>query len=123
MRFAGWGNAPDPGAFDRPPPDTTTRTDLVLNYSHRVGLGKRGELFARGTLLNAFNQQGIGNAGALNQSVHTPNNNAQLRPFNPFVDVPVRGTNWDFGKDFGKPLSRFAYQLPRTYGSSVGFRF
>ncbi len=103
--------------------DTTTRTDLVLNYSHRAGLGKRAELFARWTLLNAFNQQGIENASALNQSVLTPNNSAQLRRFNPFVEAPVRGTNWDFGRDFGKPLSRFAYQLPRTYGFSVGFRF
>ena len=103
--------------------DTTTRTDFVLNYSHRVGLGKRAELFVRGTLLNAFNQQGIDNASALDQSVLTANNDPQLLRFNPLVDAPVRGTNWAFGKAFGKPLSRLAYQLPRTFGASVGFRF
>jgi len=103
--------------------DTTTRTDFVLNYSHKLGLGKKTELFARGTLLNSFNQQGIENAAALNQSVVTPKHNARLKRFNPSTDTPVRGINWDLGTTFGKPLNRTAYQLPRTYGFSVGIRF
>ncbi len=46
-----------------------------------------------------------------------------LVPFNPFTETPVRGTHWELGEDFGKPTSKDAYTLPRTFRFSVGLRF
>jgi outer membrane receptor protein involved in Fe transport len=103
--------------------DTTIHTDVALTYSHKVGVTKKAELFVRGTVGNLFNQHGIANAGALDQSVLTGNNSSQLQPFNPFAAAPIRGVNWEYGPNFGHPLTRLAYQMPRTYGFSVGVRF
>ena len=53
----------------------------------------------------------------------TLGNNATLQPFNPFLDTPVEGVHWKKADAFGQPLSRFAYQTPRTYQFSVGVKF
>jgi hypothetical protein len=103
--------------------DSTSRTDLALNYSHGLGLGKRGEVFFRGTVLNLFNQMGIEDINNLNTTVLTRNNNSTLQAFNPFSTAPVEGTHWRKGDTFGQPTSRFAYQTPRTLGFSIGVRF
>jgi hypothetical protein len=98
----------------------TTHTDLAVLYTHTLN---RLDLFVRGTVVNAFNQSGISNAGALDQSILTANNSSRLRPFDPFTTVPLRGVNWEYGPNFGKPLTRLAYQTPRTLGVSFGCRF
>jgi hypothetical protein len=103
--------------------DVTTRTDAALNVVRRLGGAGTRELFFRATIGNVFNEQGIVNAAAVNQSVLTSNNNAQLQPFNPFLTAPVRGVNWDLGSHFGRPLTRLAYQTPRTFAFSAGVRF
>jgi hypothetical protein len=99
---------------------TTSHTDLSVVYAHKVN---KLELFIRGTVVNVFNQAGISNAGAIDQSILTANNTSTLQAFNPFTSVPVRGVNWNYGPNFGKPLTRLAYQTPRTTGFSVGLRF
>lgn len=99
---------------------TTSHTDLSLIYTHTVN---KVELFVRGTVVNVFNQAGISNGGAVDQSILTANNTSTLQRFDPFATVPQRGTNWDYGPNFGKPLTRLAYQTPRTAGISIGFRF
>jgi hypothetical protein len=99
---------------------TSSHTDVALVYAHHVN---KVELFVRGTVVNAFNQAGISNGGAVDQSILTASNASRLQPFNPFTTVPVRGVNWDYGPNFGKPLTRLAYQTPRTAGVSLGFRF
>jgi hypothetical protein len=117
----------------------TVRTDLALNYSHRIGLGKKTEIFVRGIVLNVFNRlkltnltagggplgsdAGCGTGGCMNTAILTRNTTATLQPFNPFTTQPVQGVNWNFGPSFGQPTSRFAYGTPRTYQFSVGFRF
>jgi hypothetical protein len=35
----------------------------------------------------------------------------------------VRGTNWDYGPDFGKAIGADAHTLPRTFRFSIGVRF
>ena len=50
-------------------------------------------------------------------------NDSTLAAFNPFTTAPVEGTNWKKGAAYGTPLSRWAYELPRTYDFSVGVRF
>jgi outer membrane receptor for ferrienterochelin and colicin len=103
--------------------DKVTRTDLALNYSHGLGMGKKAVLFFRGTVLNVFNEQAIDDINNLNTTVLTRNNNTALAAFNPFTTQPVEGTHWRKGDTFGKPTSRFAYQTPRTLSFSVGMRF
>lgn len=98
----------------------TSHTDLTVLYTHKVD---RLELFLRATFVNVFNQAGISNGAAVDQSILTANNTPALQRFNPFTTSPVRGANWDFGPNFGKPLTRLAYQTPRTAGVSLGFRF
>jgi outer membrane receptor for ferrienterochelin and colicin len=99
---------------------SASRTDLAVVYAHRVN---KAELFVRATVVNIFNQAGISNGGAVDQSILTANNTSSLQRFNPFTSAPVRGVNWDYGPNFGKPLTRLAYQTPRTAGFSLGFRF
>jgi hypothetical protein len=110
-------------ARDRFRTDTATHTDLALSYSHRFGVLKKSEAFFRGTVINLFNQQAISYGGALDQSVVTANNSSRLQPFNPFTTTPIQGVNWNYGPNFGHPLTRLAYQTPRTFGLSFGLRF
>jgi hypothetical protein len=100
------------------------RTDLSMNYQRRFG-GVRGlELFAQFHILNLFNKFQAFNIanGEVDASVLTAVNGDFL-PFNPFTETPVRGTHWDYGPNFGKPVTAGAYTLPRTFRFSVGFRF
>ncbi len=114
------------------------RTDLGLNYSHRVGLGaRRIELFAQAHVLNLFNQFqlcGCGgtvfqNGGAttqtrIDQTVRTAVTSATaFQAFNPFTSDPVQGVNWEYGPNFGKALNRLAYTTPRQARISFGVRF
>ena len=103
--------------------DMATHTDIAIVYGHKLGFAGKTELFVRATFVNVFNQSGISNAGAVDQSVLTASNSSQLKPFNPFTTTPVQGVNWDYGPNFGRPLTRLAYQTPRTTGISLGFRF
>jgi len=63
-------------------------------------------------------------ASRIDQTVRTPVTNPTVyQAFNPFTTAPVRGVNWDYGPNFGKPLNRFAYTTPRTLRISLGVRF
>jgi hypothetical protein len=120
--------------------EATYRTDLAVNYSHKVGAGSsRPELFFHAEVLNVFNQfqlcgcgesvfnnGGITNLATIGQALRTPVNTAAMQAFNPFTTAPVQGTNWDYNitsTGFGKPLSALAYTSPRTFRFSVGVRF
>jgi outer membrane receptor for ferrienterochelin and colicin len=103
--------------------ERVTRTDLALNYSHGVGMGKKAQVFFRGTVLNLFNETAVEDINNLNTTVLTRNNNTALPAFNPFTAQPVEGTHWRKGDTFGQPTSRFAFQTPRTLSFSIGMRF
>jgi hypothetical protein len=55
--------------------------------------------------------------------VLTASNSSRLQTFNPLIGAPVRGRDWEYGPAFGHPLTRLAYQSPRSYGCSMGLRF
>jgi outer membrane receptor for ferrienterochelin and colicin len=140
----GYANPPAPPAIqyyftarDAFHMDPLWRTDLALNYAHKLGL-KKAELFFRGTMVNAFNRHGLtnfwggvnseldlgcGTGGCISTTVLTNANNNTIARFNPFTETPVEGVNWRKAPTFGQPTSRFAYQTPRTYQFAVGFRF
>jgi hypothetical protein len=98
------------------------RTDLSVNYSHKLG-PRNSELFAQIQLLNAFNQFQIFNLAAINTVVKTNVTDATLAAFNPFTQAPVEGVNWAKGSSFGQPVSGNAYTLPRTFQFAIGVRF
>lgn len=87
--------------------------------------------FVEVDLLNLFDQQGVEDPDFIDRAVTTRRQSACLQTgsstrclaFNPFTDTPVKGVNYQFGANFGKPTSQNAYQLPRTYRFSVGLKF
>jgi carboxypeptidase family protein/TonB-dependent receptor-like protein len=111
------------------------RTDLAINYTHR--LRGRMEIFGQIQTLNIFNHYQLCGCGAstvfqsggsvtaarLDQAVRTPVTSAAVQAFNPFTTTPQRGVNWDYGPAFGTATSRFAYTTPRTMRFSFGVRF
>jgi hypothetical protein len=117
---------------------TLHETDLAFNYSKRVGV-KNAEVFLRAMVVNVFNRQevtnwaggaypgsgqaGCGTSGCINAGVQTNNSVTTLAAFNPFTETPVEGVHWRKSATFGQPVSRFAYQTPRTLNFSVGVRF
>ncbi len=96
--------------------------DLSLSWRRRIGV-RDAELFARAVLLNAFNNDAIVQATLVDQTIQTNNNLSSLARFNPFTETPVEGVHWQQGPTFGDATSRNAYQTPRTFTCSVGFRF
>jgi Carboxypeptidase regulatory-like domain len=102
------------------------RTDLAINYSHKLPSASRAELFAQFQLLNLFNQFQLFNirTDAINTTVLTAFDDPdRFQPFNPFTATPVKGVNWDFGEKFGQATGAAAYTLPRTFLFAAGFRF
>jgi hypothetical protein len=60
----------------------------------------------------------------IDMTVRTAVSNPTLySTFNPFTTTPVKGVNWDYGPNFGKPTSRLAYTSPRELRLSFGVRF
>jgi outer membrane receptor for ferrienterochelin and colicin len=101
--------------------DTVYSTDLSVNYTlpFKV-LGPRAEFFLRFVMDNMFNQSAIDGP---NGTVLTNATDATLQAFNPFTTTPVENVNYRLGPDFGKALSASAYQTPRSFYFSSGFRF
>lgn len=118
--------------------DGQKRTDLAVNYNHNVNVGaRRVGLFIQGQVVNLFNQFQLCGCGAtvfnnggaaqsrfIDQTVRTNvTTAATYQPFNPFTTTPVQGVHWDYGPNFGKALSRFAYTSPRMARITFGVRF
>jgi Carboxypeptidase regulatory-like domain/TonB dependent receptor len=108
--------------------EASYRTDVSVNYSHR--LRGTSEAFFHGEVLNVFNQFqlcGCGdtvfnNGGVTNMT--TIGQSVILRaPFNPYTTQPVEGVNWDKHANFGQPVNTFAFTTPRLYRFSIGIRF
>lgn len=102
----------------------STRTDLAVTYEYRFGGPRRISLFAKGEVMNVFDQAELVNAFLLDQSVLTASNApTRFQRFNPFTETPVQGVHWDVGPQFGRAASRFAYQPPRAVRFAAGVRF
>jgi len=131
----GYENPPATKVYYFEPRDTYRmeslhRMDLALNWAHRIGI-KKAEVFFRGRVLNVFDRDSLtnftdvlcGTGGCINTTINTNNNVSSLARFNPFTETPVQGVNWTKGSTFGQATNRGAYQTPRTYDFSLGFRF
>jgi len=104
--------------------ETSTRTDFAATYDYRFGGPHRVAMFVKAEVLNLFDQSALVNPFFVDQSVLTASNSpTRFQRFNPFTETPVQGTHWDVGPNFGKALSRFAYQAPRQLRVAVGVRF
>jgi outer membrane receptor protein involved in Fe transport len=104
--------------------DAATRTDLAVTYDYRFGGARRVALFVKAEVMNLFDQSAVVNSYLVDQTILTASNApTRFQRFNPFTETPVQGTHWDFGPNFGNPVSRFAYQLPRQARVAVGVRF
>ena len=101
--------------------DDISSTSLAVRYAHQVFRGI--ELFAQGDLLNIFNNDGIADPTRLGTTITTAATSTTLQPFNPFTETPIEGVHYQRAANFGQPLNNLAYQTPRTYRVSVGFRF
>ena len=102
------------------------RTDLSLNFQRALSSRHSTQVFAQLQLLNVFNQFQVFNAasGNINATVLTAVDDPdRFATFNPFAETPVQGTHWDYGDQFGKPVGKDAYTLPRTFRMSFGLRF
>ena len=118
--------------------DAATATDLALNYTLPI---RKFELFAQGQVLNIFNEDAVNDIylSRMDFTVRTRRANGAasgLVAFNPYTDVPKEcpqnataaectalGANFQLGPNFGKAISKDAYQQPRTYRFAVGIRF
>jgi carboxypeptidase family protein len=118
------------GRGDLKHPDTT-RTDLALNYSIRVG---KTEIFFQPEIINLFNEQ---NVESYNEEIFTSLDAGKgLKAFNPFTERPIEcpqsadaatctsmGAHWQKGPSFGQPTAEGNYQQSRTVRFSIGARF
>jgi hypothetical protein len=114
------------------------RTDLAVSYHYTLRNARGLQLFGQLQVLNAFNHYQLCGCGAatvfadggavmasrIDQTVRTSVTNPNTyQTFNPFTTTPLRGVNWDYGPNFGKPVNRFAYTTPRTIRITFGVRF
>ena len=110
--------------------DTTTRTDLAINYKIRLARGI--DFFVQPAILNLFNESAVQSfntevltaldcTGTSTQNAACPA--AGLKAFNPFTEKPVEGVNYIRGAGFGKPETESDFQLPRTFRVSLGLKF
>jgi hypothetical protein len=116
--------------------DASYRTDLALNYAHKIAAGGRSpEVFFHGDVLNVFNRfqlcgcgdtvfnnGGKSNLATINQGIFGPGVSG-MQTFNPFTQTPVEGVNWSKRPTFGTAINKFAYTTPRMFRFSVGVRF
>jgi hypothetical protein len=103
--------------------DDVSSTDLGLNYAFLWMVGdKQLEVFVQPEIENVFNEHAglLVDQSAVLDATNSPD---EFEAFNPFTETPVRGVHWDLGDDFGEVFRDSAFQQPRTYRVSVGFRF
>ncbi len=115
------------------------RTDLAVNFAHRLPGRSRLEGFAQLQIVNLFNHYQLCACGAstvfqnggsvilgrIDQTVRTAANpvGGTYASFNPFTATPQQFVNWDRGVNFGTGTSRQAFTTPRTIRLSFGVRF
>lgn len=117
--------------------DAAIRTDFGASYQYGVkAAGRQLDLFVQAQVLNLFDQlpvcgcgDSVFNSGGpvlltrIGQTVLTNVTTPTLARFNPLSATPAQDVNWKLGSNFGTPLSRLAYQSPRTFRITFGIRF
>jgi hypothetical protein len=119
----------DRGEFTTP---DITRTNLSIDYMIRFG---SFEVFVKPEVINVFDEEKIDTTDVryFNTSILTANSGAaglcpssptgRCLAFNPFTETPVEGVHWAKGPTFGQATNALAFQQPRTYLFTLGFRF
>jgi len=114
--------------------DSINSTGLGLNYAFPF---RGAEIFAEADVVNVFNAQGVEDPSAISTVIITSRTDRNLATFNPYTTKPIecpRGVatssaqckgiaNYQLSPQFGNVTRKEAYQLPRTYGFSLGARF
>lgn len=100
--------------------DTVVATDLSIGWTRTPPRMKKGQVYLRGTLTNAFNSSA---AIRVNRTVLTRNDSVAYQAFNPFTATPVAGVHYGYGQDFGKPIGPSDYQAPREFSIAFGIRY
>ena len=101
--------------------DTIVSTDLSINWIIPVTpLGPKSQFFLRFVVDNLWNQAAIDGP---NDTVQTNNTDPTLALFNPFTETPVEGVHYRLGPEYGQAISAAAWQTPRRFIISGGFRF
>jgi hypothetical protein len=96
--------------------DSIHHTDIALNYSFFWELfDTRLEAFIQPEVVNLFNEKGVVRP---NNTVH-----AKLMSFNPFLERPIEGVDFNRHELFGQATREIDYQPPRTFRLSLGIRF
>ncbi len=104
--------------------DNLTRTDIAFNYAFRWNaFGKSMEVFIQPEVINIFNEDAVHWIDDINDDVLDATVSAAYPDFNPFTTTPVEGVHWDKVAAFGRPNNEDAFQDPREFRFSVGFRF
>jgi hypothetical protein len=110
--------------------DDISSTDLGVNF--RMPFLGNYQFFVEADLLNLFNAQGIEDPDFVDKTILTRRQTTCLQTgsanrcaaFNPLAgEAPAEGVHWQKAASFGQVISADAYQLPRTYRFSLGFRF
>ncbi|HVT43595.1 MAG TPA: TonB-dependent receptor [Thermoanaerobaculia bacterium] len=113
--------------------DEFNSTDLAVTYTLPIS---RVNIFLQGSLINAFNNDGIINPNGTVLTRRNAGAASGLVAFNPFTTTPIEcpqgaaaaqctamGAHWQKGTSFGGATDVNSYQLPRTYNFSAGIRF
>jgi hypothetical protein len=106
--------------------DSQLNTDLSLVWTKKIA--RNAQVFFRALAYNLFNGQSVVNVASIDTTVSSnasPGSYtaASLPAFNPFTTTPVQDVNWKLGPQFGQPTAPAAYQNPRSFNFSFGFRF
>jgi hypothetical protein len=117
--------------------DASIRTDLSVSYDRGIRAATHQlNLFIQAQVINLFNQFQLCGCGdtvfnnggpvlltRIGQTVLTNSNTPSLARFNPLVDTPVQGVNWNLGPNFGTAINKLAYTSPRIFRLTFGVRF
>jgi hypothetical protein len=118
--------------------DSVTSTDIALNLDVPVS---KVHLFTQFQVLNVWGEETYNDIflTRIDTTVRTRRSagaGSGLVAFNPYTDTPIEcpqgadaatctalGANYQFGPNFGKAVSKDAFQTPRTYRVAIGLRF
>ena len=90
-------------------------TDIALNYSLDI---KRLEFFLELEIFNLLNSDALVDPTWIDDTV-----SLLETPFDVFNETPVEDVHFERGSGFGEATGRSAYQDPREFRFSAGFRF
>jgi hypothetical protein len=99
------------------------RTDLSARYARLIPGLLRGRIFVQFQALNLFDKERVRDLPAFTVARTAFTHPGELRPFDPFTEVPQPGVHWDLDPRLTTALETAPETMPRTYRLSVGVEF